>query len=205
VAVIQTGTKTTGGKARLYGKVENVPIEPGRTISEGEDVYLSDSTPGAITDSTAVFTQFVGKCIEEGSHTTTCDIWFMPYKSLETQLNLRLEALGKEVFGDAYETDPTGPSPRGIGVMTDGDVTPDLSDYRTWKTNSSAPVTITNFDGCRADDIKYIIFADSNTTIQHNANIALQGGADFIGIADDTIVLIFDGSTWFELTRSLNS
>jgi len=205
VAVIQTGTKTTGGKARLYGKVENVPIEAGRTISEGEEVYLSAVTAGAITDSTAVFTQWIGVCVEEGSHTINCDIWFMPYKSLEVQLNLRIEALGKEVFGDAYASDPAGPSARGIGVMTDGDATPDLSDYRTWKTNSSAPTTITNFDGCRADDVKRIIFTDSNTTFQHNVNITLQGGADFIGVADDTISLLFDGSVWYELTRSLNS
>jgi len=205
VAVIQTGTKTTGGKARLYGRVDNVSIEPGRTISEGEGVYLSSTTPGAITDSTAVFTQSVGVCVEEGSHTISCDIWFMPYISLEIQLNLRLEALGREVFGDAYETNPAGPSSRVIGEMIDGDTTPDLSDHRTWKTNSSAPTTITNFDGCRADDERRIIFTDSNTTFQHNVYITLQGGADFVGVADDTLSLIFDGSTWYELSRSLNS
>jgi len=118
-----------------------------------------------------------------------------------------LAQLGKEVFGDEYVFNYTGlPGTRTIGVIPNNTNNPDLSDYRTWKTaTGGSPVVLTNFTQCRADDVKYIIFSNANTTIQHNANIYIQGGEDFNGNQGDTITLIFDGSIWYELTRSINS
>lgn len=118
-----------------------------------------------------------------------------------------LNELGKEVFGNSYVFSFTGlASNRQIGIMTVGDQTPDLSNFRTWKTpNTSATWTITNFDNCFCDDIKNIIWQTSpNIEIQHNSNIRLQGGQDFSGGPGDTMQLIFDGSIWYELNRSLN-
>jgi len=122
-----------------------------------------------------------------------------------------LNQLGKEVFGDEYVFNYTGnPGTRTIGIMPENVLTPDLSHYRTWKTplyafTPSTPREISNFTNCRADDVKYIIFQDSNTALLNNANIKLQGGDDFLGNAGDFISLIFDGSVWYEMTRSLNS
>jgi len=79
--ILQVGTLTSGnGKVRLYGEVPNVPIEPGRTVSFGDEVRLSNIVDGAITDSTSADLQFVGICSKTGTHTTECDIWFMPYR-----------------------------------------------------------------------------------------------------------------------------
>jgi len=122
-------------------------------------------------------------------------------------LEKNLNQLGKEVFGDDYVFSYTGnPSTRGIGTIPDNDTTPDISGYRTWKTATSGlAVEIVNFTQCRADDVKYIIFSNGLTTIKNNANIKLQGATDFLGASGDTLQLIYDGSTWYELTRSLNS
>jgi len=81
--VIQIGPAHNGdGKVRLYGKLEDVPIEPGRTISEGENVYLSSLTPGAVTDlMQGSNAQFIGTCVTPGISDTTCDIWFLPTRS----------------------------------------------------------------------------------------------------------------------------
>ncbi len=81
--VIQIGEATNGdGKVRLYGVLNNVPIESGRSIEEGENVYLSAVTPGAVTDlMPAAHPQFIGTCISSGSSTTTCDIWFLPTRA----------------------------------------------------------------------------------------------------------------------------
>lgn len=115
--------------------------------------------------------------------------------------------LGKEVFGENVSLFGDGEShSRTIGIMGDGDTTPDLSSYRTWKTTTGiASVLITNFINCKADDIRYIIFSNDLTTIQSNGNIKLQGGLNFNGNQYDSIQLIYDGSIWYELTRSLNS
>jgi len=142
--------------------------------------------------------------LEESTEQNKNDI-----SQLQTDLDLaenNLNQLGKESFGDDYTFSGTGtPQTRTIGVMSNGDVTPDISGYRTWNTALSGTVTITNLDECRADDLKYIIFSNNNTTIQNNSNIKIQGGVDFNGNTGDTIVLIYDGSSWYEISRSLNS
>jgi len=124
-----------------------------------------------------------------------------------TDLENNLSQLGKEVFGDNYVFAYTGnPSTRNIGIMPDNGNSPDLSGYRTWKTATAGiAVEIVNFTQCRADDVKNIIFSNGLTTLKHNANIKLQGATDFLGAAGDTIQLIYDGSVWYELNRSLNS
>lgn len=78
-AVLQVGTGATGdGQVRLYGRVDNVPVEPGRVITVGENVYLSETTAGAITDLVPVpISQFVGTCVATDG-TSHVDIWFMP-------------------------------------------------------------------------------------------------------------------------------
>jgi len=118
-----------------------------------------------------------------------------------------LNQLGKEVFGDNYVFNYTGnPGTRTIGTIPANTAEPDISDYRTWRTAIGGGISnITNFTQCRADDVKYIIFSDSNATLFHGANLKLQGGTDFTGNAGDFISLIYDGSVWYEMTRSLNS
>jgi len=131
-------------------------------------------------------------------------------ETLQTDVNgntNNIIELGKEVFGENISLYGDGEShPRVIGIMGDNDTTPDLSAYRTWKTaTDSISVSITDFINCKEDDIRYIIFSNDLTTIQSNGNIKLQGGLDFNGNQYDSIQLIYDGSIWYELTRSLNS
>lgn len=63
---------------------------------------------------------------------------------------------------------------------------------------------ISNFIGGQPDDIRYFIFTCSGTKIKSNDNIKLEGQADFSPATGDTLVLLYDGECWFELTRSLN-
>ena len=79
-AVLQVGSGATGdGQVRLYGRVNRVPVEPGRVITVGENVYLSEVTPGAITDLVPTpLNQFVGTCVAATDTTSYVDIWFMP-------------------------------------------------------------------------------------------------------------------------------
>lgn len=78
--VVGVGTVSSGdGKAKLYGRVDNVHMESGRTITPGENVYLSKTEPGKITDLVPEpNSQYVGTCVGTGDSISTCHIWFMP-------------------------------------------------------------------------------------------------------------------------------
>lgn len=118
-----------------------------------------------------------------------------------------IDQIGKEVFGDNYSPNGTGnPSTRTIGTCVDDDSTPDISGYRVWNTAAGgSAVSISNFDNCRADDVKYIIFSNSLTTLLSNGNMKLSGGINFNGNQYDTMQIVFDGTRWHEINRSLNS
>lgn len=79
--------------------------------------------------------------------------------------------------------------------------TPDISTSETYIINND--LTITNFLNGEPDDIRYFIFG-TNAVIESNTDIKLQGGVDLSGNIGDTITIIYDGSTWLEISRSLN-
>lgn len=111
--------------------------------------------------------------------------------------------VGRDSFGINYVfAASSGGSTRTIGEFADADTTPDVSGYRIWRTHSApaAPILITNFDGGRCEDIK-IIYLDSDTTIQHNANIILAGGKNVEASGAGNILTIYnDGSVWREIS-----
>lgn len=91
-----------------------------------------------------------------------------------------------------------------ITTLTDGDTTPDVNTTNIYKTSNTGATVITAFDnGVTGQEIT-IIFTDANTTITDGANLNLQGATDFTSTADDTMKLIWDGTSWWELSRSLN-
>jgi hypothetical protein len=115
-----------------------------------------------------------------------------------------LNQIGKDQFGDSYVLQGSAiRSDRTIGEITTG-TTPDISDYRTYELSLSGATDITDFTGGKSDDIRYFIFTNSNATIKHGTTIKLAGGSDFNGTANDTLQLIYDGSIWYEVCRSVN-
>lgn len=119
-----------------------------------------------------------------------------------TSISNNLQQVGRDSFGVSYLfSGLSGGSTRTIGEFADGDATPDISGYRIWKTHlaPAGPITITNLDGGKCEDIRTIIFTDNQTTIADNANIILAGNRNLLGIADEIITLIFDGAVWREI------
>ncbi len=76
--VIQEGLYSDGtGKIRLYGEVENVKIENGRSVSVGDKVYLSANEAGTLTNQiSSPYSQGIG--VVRNVTGTTCTIWFTP-------------------------------------------------------------------------------------------------------------------------------
>lgn len=78
--VTGVGTVADGdGKVKLYGRVDNIAVETGRTVTPGENVYLSKIEAGKVTDLIPEpYSQNIGTCVAAGDSTSTCSIWFMP-------------------------------------------------------------------------------------------------------------------------------
>lgn len=70
-------------------------------------------------------------------------------------------------------------------------------------TNSSA-TSIALLGGYDNQEIT-IIFADSNTTIVTGVNMKLSGGVNYNGLESSTLKLVLVDSTWYEVSRSVNS
>ena len=82
------------------------------------------------------------------------------------------------------------------------DATPSVKGRRRFKAANGGATTITTFDdGQRGQEI-LIVFTDANTTLAETDNIKLS--AAFTSSADDTMRLVYDGTSWFELSRSVN-
>jgi hypothetical protein len=69
--------------------------------------------------------------------------------------------------------------------------------------NNGAGITITNLLNGYVGQMLTLLFTNGNTTIQNNANIKLVGGVNFVGSADDTLILTKSTSAWLENSRSV--
>lgn len=90
----------------------------------------------------------------------------------------------------------------GIQTYTAAGATPSVAGFRVIKVGQSGGVTITNLTGGSTGQIVTLIFTDSNSTIADSGNFKLTGA--FSSTADDTLTLVFDGTSWYEISRAAN-
>jgi hypothetical protein len=79
--IIQSiGSASEGtGKGIVCGFAENVIVEPGTIVYIGDLLYLSASTPGAVTNiRPTIFAQVVGRALTQGSSASPIDMIFSP-------------------------------------------------------------------------------------------------------------------------------
>ena len=91
-----------------------------------------------------------------------------------------------------------------IYTFSDHDVTPSVGIPKVpiYKTANTVATIITTFDNGTSGQEILIIFTDAFTTVAETDNIKLS--AAFTSSADDTMRLIYDGTSWFEISRSVN-
>jgi hypothetical protein len=97
----------------------------------------------------------------------------------------------------------TPPDAAGIQKLTANSATPSIknNEGNVFTTDNSVATTITNFpDGYSGQRI-LIIAQDANTTIQHNANISLAGGVNFVMASNQNITLQ-RADVWREVSRT---
>jgi len=91
------------------------------------------------------------------------------------------------------------------GLLTVNSATPDVSQHTSYRATNTVSTTITDFTNGASGQVLFIAFSNSNTTVDSNTNIKLQGGAPFVASGNCTLTLLHDGTTWFELSRSINA
>lgn len=90
------------------------------------------------------------------------------------------------------------------GTYTDGATTPTVANTSYMLIANTAPTTITNFTNAVAGQVLYLAFSDTNTTIT-TANAYLAGAASYVSTANGTLTLLWNGTAWLEVSRSVNS
>jgi len=83
--------------------------------------------------------------------------------------------------------------------LTDDSATPSIKDGNIFYSYNTNPTTITNFTGGYAGKIIYIIFYNTNTTINTTTDIKLS--AVFNSANTNTLTLMHNGSRWYEIAR----
>ena len=91
-----------------------------------------------------------------------------------------------------------------ILVVVPADTTPPVDLGDMFSITNAGPISITAFDDASVGQQITLIFKDGNTTIVDGANLHLAGAANFVGSADDILVLAWDGTHWYEVSRSVN-
>lgn len=86
---------------------------------------------------------------------------------------------------------------KNLGIIKLGDATPYVTNSEVWEFANTSPVTVTNFLGGQPGQIISLL-GDGQTTIQHNANIKTNTGADKLLLADKVYRFILYSSFWVE-------
>ena len=87
-------------------------------------------------------------------------------------------------------------------MILENSPTPDISGSHTWLIQDGQQIT--NFLGGQPDDINYFITTSPGVKIKSNEFIKLEAGVEYSPAIGDTLMIIYDGDCWYELSRSLN-
>ncbi len=91
------------------------------------------------------------------------------------------------------------------GSYTPGTTTPSVAAVNLLALSNVAPTTITDFLGGEAGQPLLLTFANGNTTIARSGSVYLAGGADFVGSAHDTLLLVSADAAWHEVARAVSA
>jgi hypothetical protein len=163
------------------GKFRTQNLNAGGLISNSYGAYYSlDINGGTLTNT---YGYYVGD-VTLGTQTNT------PYSFYASDANAR-----------NYFAGATG---HGTGTaFPDTDTTPSVSDGHFFMCSAqTAPIAITMLDDGFAGQTVTITAVDGDTDMTDGGNLKLAG--NWTGDADDTITLWFNGTNWYEISRSAN-
>ncbi len=123
-----------------------------------------------------------------GRPPTSYNIFDSSFNSIDSTGNWAIQQVLKSA---TYTTGTTTPSVLGTNLM-----------YIT--NNPPTPTIITNFTNGSNGQMLTLIFNDGNTRLSASSLLRLSGGISFNASTNNTLTLINNGSSWLEISRSLN-
>jgi len=143
------------------------------------------------------FTGFeFGSTINQAGSGITRGLYINPTLTLASDFRAIDVARGRSIFNGRLSTGK-GANVASAGTLTLGD---DGNVFHITGTTAITAITTTNW---QAGSEITLIF-DSTASITAGANMLLAGAANFNGTANDVIKLVWDGTSWFEVSRSIN-
>jgi len=92
-----------------------------------------------------------------------------------------------------------------VGLYTGGDTSPSVNQGVTvLPINNSSATSITMFDDGEDGQVVTLVFGDANTTLVNGTNLRITGGTNFTPTIRDTVQLVSQGGTWYEVGRTNN-
>lgn len=125
-------------------------------------------------------------------------------KSLTNQASfgINLQSSSKGIFGpNIHEATSANTDVNANVAPALTGATPDVRNQEVVTLSQSGATTVTNFtNGCNGQPLE-VRATDGNSTIQHNANINLQGGVDFAMGSGAILTLRRISAVWYETAR----
>ncbi len=89
-------------------------------------------------------------------------------------------------------------------TLTVNSTTPSVKRASVFSEANTNATLITAFPEGAKGQVITILFTSANTTLVDAAGLQLAGGVNFVGSANDVIRLLFNGTNWYEISRSVN-
>jgi len=213
--VTGAGTGVFAGGVQVNGNINFSTMSGGTTISNNGVFTGSNNTVFTIGGTTAntqsifnvtksftssgvtTFTGYeFGSIINQAGSGIIRGVYINPTLTLAADFRAIDVTRGRSIFAGRLSTGK-GANVASAGTLTLGD---DGNVFHITGTTAITAITTTSW---QAGSEITLIF-DSTASITAGANMLLAGAANFNGTANDVIKLVWDGTSWFEVSRSIN-
>jgi len=206
-ATAQSYTATLSAAVEGRITMGNVAATVARSHGVMATINRGTANPGTFTDYRAFFSQAINS---SSAITTAYGLYLSKLGAGTTEYGLYVEALDAATTNYAIYTNAGrvrfgGPLILAtITTFTANDTTPTVAAGNIFKVPGTwtAGNNITTFDDGVAGQEITIIGGDADCTIVDGSNLKMAG--NWVANADATLVLVFDGTNWFEKCRSAN-
>jgi len=147
-------------------------------------VWSSELGMFVVVNNTSVSNQVLTSSLQ-GRSLTSYNVFDNPFNSIDSNGTWSIQQVCKK------------------GVYTLGDTTFSVLGTNYVFISNTAPVTITNFLNGTEGQMLTLVFADDKTTLNSNVNLRLS--TSFTSSTNATLMFIYNGTVWCELTRSVNT
>jgi len=193
-AVRNTNQNTTTMQGGYFEANGNDPTAAGGTVTEfmGAEVVLKADEAFTITDAS-------GLLVREPSLTgptvgSLAGVRVLSQGAGATQFSW-VSGTGDMQLGDRLDHN-------NFATFTNLDTTPSVAAGNMFNINNGGATTITALDDGVNGQVVYLLCVDAITVFTDGGTLFLAGG--FTCTANDTLTLVFNGTNWFELDRSVN-